>query len=238
MQRLKFSTYYITLDWTEEPNMCFVWIYIWPTTINPGEGKGYLLQYSGLEKSMDCVCVVHGVTKSQTQLSDFHFTTLIKGTCIEGVWEFIASGQFPCSGSVVWAFSADSCWAGCLVPVTKSRGLLSCSFLIVGKELQTLFEEGGSEDLVIKTKEGKKILGALRDEKKNFFYHSVEILLPTLDCNPKLMINNIDDKINIFRLMNFRVIFLGFIGRLCWRIERSAISRLRIMFCLADFLRT
>ena len=36
-----------------------------------GEGKGYPLQYSGLENSMDCI--VHGVTKSQTQLSDFHF---------------------------------------------------------------------------------------------------------------------------------------------------------------------
>ena len=38
---------------------------------SPGEGKGYLLQYSGLEKSMDCI--VHGVAKSQTQLSDFQF---------------------------------------------------------------------------------------------------------------------------------------------------------------------
>ena len=38
---------------------------------SPGEGKGYPLQYSGLEKSMDCV--VHGVAKSQTQLSNFHF---------------------------------------------------------------------------------------------------------------------------------------------------------------------
>ena len=38
---------------------------------SPGEGKGYLLQYSGLENSMDCI--VHGVTKSRTQLSDFHF---------------------------------------------------------------------------------------------------------------------------------------------------------------------
>ena len=36
-----------------------------------GEGKGYPLQYSGLENSMDCM--VHGVTKSQTRLSDFHF---------------------------------------------------------------------------------------------------------------------------------------------------------------------
>ena len=36
-----------------------------------GEGKGYPLQYSGLENSMDCI--VHGVTKSWTKLSDFHF---------------------------------------------------------------------------------------------------------------------------------------------------------------------
>ena len=37
----------------------------------PGEGNGYPLQYSGLENSMDCT--VHGVTKSLTRLSDFHF---------------------------------------------------------------------------------------------------------------------------------------------------------------------
>ena len=38
---------------------------------SPGEGKVYPLQYSGLENSMDCI--VHGVTKNQTPLSDFHF---------------------------------------------------------------------------------------------------------------------------------------------------------------------
>ena len=31
---------------------------------SPGEGKGYLLQYSGLENSM--VCIVHGVAESYT----------------------------------------------------------------------------------------------------------------------------------------------------------------------------
>ena len=36
-----------------------------------GEGKGYPLQYSGLENSMDGI--VHGVTKSEIRLSDFHF---------------------------------------------------------------------------------------------------------------------------------------------------------------------
>ena len=40
---------------------------------SPGEGKGYPLQYSGLENDMDCI--VHGVTKSQTQLSNLHFTS-------------------------------------------------------------------------------------------------------------------------------------------------------------------
>ena len=38
----------------------------------PGKGKGYPLQYSGLENSMDYT--VHGVTKSQTCLSDFYFS--------------------------------------------------------------------------------------------------------------------------------------------------------------------
>ena len=36
---------------------------------SPGEGKGYPLQYSGLENSMDCI--VHRVSKSRTQLSEF-----------------------------------------------------------------------------------------------------------------------------------------------------------------------
>ena len=38
---------------------------------SPAEGKGYPLQYSSLENSMNCIA--HGVTKSWTQLSDFQF---------------------------------------------------------------------------------------------------------------------------------------------------------------------
>ena len=38
---------------------------------SPGEGKGYSLQYCGLEKSVDDT--VPGVTKSRTRLNDFHF---------------------------------------------------------------------------------------------------------------------------------------------------------------------
>ena len=42
---------------------------------SPREGKGHPLQDSGLEKSMDSI--VYGVAKSQTQLSNFHFTTVL-----------------------------------------------------------------------------------------------------------------------------------------------------------------
>ena len=40
---------------------------------SPGEGKGYTLQYSGLENSMDCI--VHGVAKE----SDTTETLSLKG---------------------------------------------------------------------------------------------------------------------------------------------------------------
>ena len=40
---------------------------------SPGEGKGYPLQYSGLENFMGGI--VNGVAKSRTQLSKFHFPT-------------------------------------------------------------------------------------------------------------------------------------------------------------------
>ena len=55
---------------------------------SPGEGKGYPLRYSGLENSMDCI--VHGVTKSRTRLSDFH---VVQGTLLMGLrilrWDII-----------------------------------------------------------------------------------------------------------------------------------------------------
>ena len=41
---------------------------------SPGEGTSCPLQYSGLENSMDCI--IHGVAKTRTQLSDFDLTSL------------------------------------------------------------------------------------------------------------------------------------------------------------------
>ena len=46
---------------------------------SPGEGKGYLLQYGELHMgSLENYtgCIVHGIAKSRTQLSDFHFISL------------------------------------------------------------------------------------------------------------------------------------------------------------------
>ena len=45
---------------------------------SPGEGKDYPLRYSGLENSTECI--VHGVAKRRTQLSDFHFHLHVLGT--------------------------------------------------------------------------------------------------------------------------------------------------------------
>ena len=44
---------------------------------SPGEENGYLLQYSGLENSMDggpWRATVHSVAKSRTQLSDLRYS--------------------------------------------------------------------------------------------------------------------------------------------------------------------
>ena len=41
------------------------------TAQSPWRRKAILLQYSGLENSMDCI--IHGVSNSPTGLSDFHF---------------------------------------------------------------------------------------------------------------------------------------------------------------------
>ena len=56
------------------PAMWETWVRCLGLGRSPGEGKGYPLQYYGLENSMDCT--VHGVGKSWTRLSDFHFTSL------------------------------------------------------------------------------------------------------------------------------------------------------------------
>ena len=75
-----------------------------------GEGKGSPFQYSGLENSMDCT--VHGVAKSQTWLSDFHFHfTMVQSS--ENPWNFQShkseQGVFYCVNEVTLERMGDGC---------------------------------------------------------------------------------------------------------------------------------
>ena len=83
----------------------------------PGGGKGYPLQYSGLKNSMECI--VHGVTKSQTQLRDFH----------NSLWEPFFICTMTHSQNPLWsrkrARNFGSIFAECL-----HKPLPPCSFLI------------------------------------------------------------------------------------------------------------
>ena len=58
---------------------------------SPEEREDYPLQYSGLGNSMDCM--IHGVTKSQTLPSNFHFQSLrlmlgMKNTYLKGFCDY------------------------------------------------------------------------------------------------------------------------------------------------------
>ena len=59
---------------------------------SPGEKNGYPLQYSGLENSMDSI--VHGVAKSWTRLSNFHFIVIL---WLWHSWDGLSSTFVSCS---------------------------------------------------------------------------------------------------------------------------------------------
>ena len=58
---------------------------------SPGEGNGYLLQYSDLENSVDCI--VHGVAKSQTQQTFTHFKKIF----LFSIFIYLAALGLSCS---------------------------------------------------------------------------------------------------------------------------------------------
>ena len=75
---------------------------------SPGEGNGYPLPYSGLENSMDCI--VHGVAKSRTRPSDFHFTSLgMFAFHVGGCWVFTFFCLFKTNISYLWIKLKDRC---------------------------------------------------------------------------------------------------------------------------------
>ena len=55
---------------------------------SPVEGNGYPL-HSGLENSMNCI--VQGITKSRTRLSDFHFQNVL---CVHDSWGVLVCNTF------------------------------------------------------------------------------------------------------------------------------------------------
>ena len=63
------------------PAMREAWVRFLGWEDSPGGGNGCPLQYSSLENSMDCI--VHGVAKSLTRLSDFHFHFHAEGELLD-----------------------------------------------------------------------------------------------------------------------------------------------------------
>ena len=73
--------------------------------VYPGEGNGTPLQYSCLENPMDggaWWAAVHGVTKSQTRLSDFTFTFHFRALEKEkATHSSVLAWKIPKTGSLV-----------------------------------------------------------------------------------------------------------------------------------------
>ena len=113
---------------------------------SPGERKGYLLQYSGLENSMDCkVCQV---AKSQTQLCDFPFQfpsfsadhtwgrtmrTLLQFKTLQGSLSFLLGCRCDSGSSPSFLISslkgfASLGWDPCLCDFARSFSLLKTGF--------------------------------------------------------------------------------------------------------------
>ena len=80
------------------PPLIFWWGSIPGLGRPPGEGKGYSLQYSSLENSMDRI--VHGVAKTQRRLSDFHL--LFEHLTLSGMRKWIQEGNLLGDRDLGW----------------------------------------------------------------------------------------------------------------------------------------
>ena len=74
----------------------------------PGEGKGYELQYSGLENSMDYI--VCGVANSGTRLSNFyHHHVLLYSRVLKNITMFMSKSVLPMFSSRGFILSGFTC---------------------------------------------------------------------------------------------------------------------------------
>ena len=94
-------------DWREVH--CFV------LERNPGEGKGYPIQHSGLENAMDCL--VHGVAKRQIWLSEFHFHF---GCFVAWIWPVGTRGE---GSGTLWDTRPKLSWGPSHPPALRPEGL-------------------------------------------------------------------------------------------------------------------
>ena len=94
---------------------------------SPGEGKGYSPQYSGLENSMDCI--VHGITKSRTGLSDFHFRFLFFVVWVKGPTSFFYMWSPGCPSTICledYLFHIKRFWHPCQkINLSRTYGSIS-----------------------------------------------------------------------------------------------------------------
>ena len=110
---------------------------------SPGEGKGYLLQYSGLEISMDCI--VHGVTKSRAQFSNFHFFYFTSEKClfkffanfsVVDIWSYVCfCNRAVWVSHISWILTSyQICSLQILSPIPYVVFSLCC-FLLLGRNI-------------------------------------------------------------------------------------------------------
>ena len=83
---------------------------------SPGEGEGYPLQYPGLENSMDCI--VHGVAKSQTLLSEYRKVKSLSHVRLFAIPWTVAYQAPPSMG-----FSRQECWSGLPFHLTVNHSI-------------------------------------------------------------------------------------------------------------------
>ena len=100
---------------------------------SPGEGKGYPLQDSGLENSMDCL--VHGVERVRHDWATFTFTSIINGSWIlSKAFSASIETEDEMAGWHHWLDGHESQWTP---GVGDGQGGLACCDSWGRKELDT-----------------------------------------------------------------------------------------------------
>ena len=103
----------------------------------PEEGNGYPLQCSGLENSMNFI--VHGVTKSQAELSNFHYSLFLSHKSIMSIR--VGTGEKLCvsregPASATRAIPAPTLGPETALPQACSPGVAAGNGAAPGDKLQ------------------------------------------------------------------------------------------------------